>query len=223
MYSNPPPTFFFPLLAKVSSSSFTFFDPRIVGIFIDMRTRPSAMVRKFMQANASTDPPRPTLLPAGDDSAENSWPQDPIRDEYCFFYGTLMDPDTLCKVLGLSRPPLLMRPARIIGYQIKLWGPYPALLDDKPLNPVDGMVCGLLSPARLDRLRSYESNKYQLQGCLINILNDDGSTEKTIEGVSFMWNGRPDELRGGSFDPKQWGKDIQLRETDSELQKPWNV
>ncbi|CAG7915908.1 unnamed protein product [Penicillium olsonii] len=99
-----------------------------------MRTRPSAMVRKFMQANASTDPPRPTLLPAGDDSAANSWPQDPIRDEYCFFYGTLMDPDTLCKVLGLSRPPPLMRPARIIGYQIKLWGPYPALLDDKPLH-----------------------------------------------------------------------------------------
>ncbi|KAB8215790.1 hypothetical protein BDV33DRAFT_8408 [Aspergillus novoparasiticus] len=95
-----------------------------------------------------------------------------------------MDPDTLCKVLGSSKPPPMMRPARIICYEIKLWGPYPALLD-KPLHPVDGMVCGLLSPTQLDRLAAYETDKYRLKSCLINVLNNDGGTEETIEGVSL--------------------------------------
>ncbi|KAJ5514419.1 hypothetical protein N7463_003971 [Penicillium fimorum] len=182
-------------------------------------TRPSPMVRKFIRANASADPPRPSLLPSSDNFAQNSWPQDPIRDEYCFFYGILMDLDTLSKDLGSSKPPPIMRPARIIGYEIKLWGPYPALLYGKPLHLVDGMVCGHLSPTQLDRLAAYETDKYPLQACLINVLNDDGSTEKTIEGVSFMWNGRQDELRRGTFDLKQWRKHRQLRGLDWGLQK----
>ncbi|KAJ5840531.1 uncharacterized protein N7525_005719 [Penicillium rubens] len=110
-------------------------------------TRPSPTARKFIRDNTSADPPSPSLLPSSDNSAEDSWPQDPIRDKYCFFYGTLMDPDILSKVLRSSKPLPIMRPARITGYEIKLWGPYPALVDDKPLHPVDGMVCGLLSPA----------------------------------------------------------------------------
>ncbi|CAG8037669.1 unnamed protein product [Penicillium nalgiovense] len=124
-----------------------------------------------------------------------------------------MDPDILSKVLGSSKPLPIMRPARIIGYEIKLWGQYPALLD-KPLHPVDGIVCGLLSPTQLDRLAAYETDKYCLRACLINVLNNDSSTEKTIEGVSFMWNGRQDELREGTFDLKQWRKNRQLRELD---------
>ncbi|KAJ5230719.1 hypothetical protein N7489_011427 [Penicillium chrysogenum] len=177
-------------------------------------TRPSPTARKFIRDNTSADPPRPSLLPSSDNSAEDSWPQDPIRDKYCFFYGTLMDPDVLSRVLGSSKPLPIMRPARIIGYEIKLWGPYPALVDNKPLHPVDGIVCGLLSPTQLDRLAAYETDKYHLRACLINVLNNDGNTEKTIEGASFMWNGRQDELREGTFDLKQWRKDRQLRKLD---------
>ncbi|CAI7671489.1 unnamed protein product [Penicillium bialowiezense] len=168
------------------------------------------MVRKFLRANAAADQPKPSLLPPSDNSAENSGPQYPIPDEYCFFYGTLMDPDILSKALGSSKPLPTMRPARIIGYEIKLWGTYPALIVN-PLHPVDGMVCGLLTPTQLDRLAAYETDKYYLRACLINVLNNDGSTEKTIEGVTFVWNGREDELREGTFDLKQWLKDRQLR------------
>ncbi|KAJ5146109.1 uncharacterized protein N7515_000673 [Penicillium bovifimosum] len=211
-------------IATLPSINLLLSSPRPVEIYIDImrKSRPSAMMRKLLQHklhNALADPPGPPS-PPWDSSDENPWPEDSIRDEYCFLYGTLMDPDTLSKVLGSSIPPLMMRPARVIGYQVKLWGPYPALLDDKPLHPVVGMVCGVLSPTQLDRLAAYETDKYHLQGCLIDVLNDDGSTEKTIEGVSFMWNGRQDELREGTFDLKQWRKERQLSELEyCELQK----
>ena len=81
---------------------------------------------------------------------------------------------------------------------MKLQGPYLALLGDQPLSPVDGIVCGLLSSRQLDRLVVYEADKSQLRSCLINIFNN-GSIEKTVDGVSFMWNGREDELWEGTL------------------------
>ncbi|KAJ9490537.1 hypothetical protein VN97_g2699 [Penicillium thymicola] len=119
---------------------------------------------------------------------------------------------TLNSSINLTLPHTLRRPPRrpllthwIIGYEIKLLGPYPALVD-KPLHPVDGMVCGLLSPTKLDRLAAYETDKSDLQPCLINVLNNDGSTEETIEGVSFMWNGRQDELREDFSIAHKWAQ-----------------
>lgn len=42
-----------------------------------------------------------------------------FRKEYYFFYGTLMDPSTLARVLQLpSRPQLY--PAKIVGFSCKL-------------------------------------------------------------------------------------------------------
>ncbi|KAJ5632405.1 hypothetical protein N7490_008744 [Penicillium lividum] len=108
-----------------------------------------------------------------------------------------------------------MSRARVIGYDIKLWGPYPALIDGEPLQPVDGMVFEILSKTQLDRLESYETDNYQLQPCLIDILNHDNSVLSTVDGVTFMWNGEEDELQEGTFDLKQWKKEKRLRELDS--------
>ncbi|CAG8064486.1 unnamed protein product [Penicillium salamii] len=130
---------------------------------------------------------------------------DPIRDENCFFYGSLIDPDMLMQVLGSARPLPFMRRARVTGYEITLWGPYPALLP-KPLHRVDffsGMVTDLLLPTQLDRLAHYETNKHRCQPNLIDILNEDDGIERTIEGVCLVWDGKFDELRGGTFDLKQ--------------------
>ncbi|KAJ5382742.1 hypothetical protein N7517_000653 [Penicillium concentricum] len=161
-------------------------------------TRPSIMVRKFLQDDQSEDPNQ--YQTAFDGSAskspEDGWPRDPFRQEYCFFYGTLMDPQTLSRVLKLSDPTHVLRCARVIGYKIRLWAPtLPFLM------------------AQIDRLVAYETDKSQLRPCLIELLNDD-DTEKTIEGVTFMWNGRQDELREGLFDLKQWKKEKQLSELD---------
>lgn len=176
-------------------------------------TRPSLMLRKFLEDNDSADALRQNQTEP-DSSPEDGWPRDPFRREYCFFYGTLMDPNTLSQVLKSSERPPVMRRARVIGYEIKLWGPYPALLDGEPLHLVDGMVYEILSQTELDRLAAYETDKYQLRPCLIDLLNDDDSVEKTIEGVAFMWDGQQDELREGTFDLKQWKKEKQLGDLD---------
>jgi hypothetical protein len=97
-----------------------------------------------------------------------------------------------------------MRRARVRGYQIKLWGPYPALVDGEVNQPVNGIMCEILSQTHMDRLVAYETDKYRLEYCFIDILNDDDSVKKTINGVSFMWNGEEDELQPGTFDLKEW-------------------
>ncbi|KAJ5404865.1 hypothetical protein N7465_006149 [Penicillium sp. CMV-2018d] len=175
--------------------------------------RPSRMLRKFLEHNDSADTLRQNQT-ASDNSAEDGWPRDPFQREYCFFYGTLMDPHTLSQVLKSSKRPPVLRHARVIGFEIKLWGPYPALLSGKPLRSVDGMAYEILSQTQLDRLAAYETDKYQLRPCLIELLNDDDSIEETVEGVTFMWNGQRDELREGTFDLKRWKKEKQLGDLD---------
>lgn len=102
-------------------------------------TCPSLMLRKFLEDNDLADAVRQNQTEP-DNSPEDGWPRDPFRREYCFFYGTLMDPHTLSQVLKSSERPSVMRRARVIGYEIKRWGPYPALLDGEPLRSVDGMA-----------------------------------------------------------------------------------
>ncbi|KAH8434305.1 gamma-glutamylcyclotransferase family protein [Aspergillus melleus] len=150
---------------------------------------------------------------ASDHSAENDKSPEPFRRAYCFFYGTLMDPDTLSRVLKLpkTQTPPVMRRARVVGYEVKLWGPYPALRD-KPLNPVNGMAYEVLSQTQFDQLAAYETGKYCSSLCFIDLLNDDDTVRETIAGFTFLWNGEQDELREGTFDLKEWKKEKQLRD-----------
>lgn len=89
-----------------------------------------------------------------------------------------------------------MRPARMISYEIKFWGQYPALVDGKPFPPVDGFACKILLREHWDRLVAYETDEYDLEPILVDFL-DNG--EKEVQGVAFWWNGEPEELRGESF------------------------
>jgi gamma-glutamylcyclotransferase (GGCT)/AIG2-like uncharacterized protein YtfP len=173
------------------------------------------MVRKFLNRSASGHESTQSLTASPNFSQEGSAPAASFESQYCFVYGTLMDPKTLSQVLRTSdRLPIISR-ARVIGYEIKLWGPYPALIDSKPLRPVDGMVFEIMSKTQLDRLVSYETDNYQLQPCLIDILNQDDSVKCTVDGVTFMWNGQEEELQEGKFDLKQWKKEQSLRILDS--------
>ncbi|KAJ6190654.1 hypothetical protein N7519_000675 [Penicillium mononematosum] len=52
----------------------------------------------------------------------------------------------------------VMRRARVTGFEIKLWGPYPALLG-KPLHSVECVACEIVSQTQLDRLRLMRRTK----------------------------------------------------------------
>ena len=106
-----------------------------------------------------------------------AWEQDPnydykaFRKQYYFFYGTLMDPTTLSKVLNnISREQGY--PAKVIGYSYMLWGPYPALLNGPPGKTVYGMAYEIQSREEADKLQAYETDNYRAQSCLIDL--DDG-------------------------------------------------
>ncbi|KAJ5683934.1 uncharacterized protein N7477_000279 [Penicillium maclennaniae] len=159
---------------------------------------PPLMVRKFLEYKVSEDP---RLDPKTfSKSPEAGSPRTPFREGYFFFYGTLMHLSTLAKILQLPEPPQ-MRPARVIGYEIKLWGQYPALVDGEAHHPVDGLAYEIISRAHWDRLAAYETDQYDLQPILIDFL-DNG--EKGVEGVAFGWKGELEDLRDGSFNLENW-------------------
>lgn len=134
------------------------------------------MARKFLEYKESEDPTLHLETPSYCD--ESGWPRQPFREGCFFFYGTLMDPGTLARVLQLSEPPQ-MRPARVIGYQVKHWGNYPVLVDGKPFQPVDGLACEIVLPEHWDRLVAFATDvtdQYDLSPILIDFL-DTGEEE----------------------------------------------
>ena len=52
-------------------------------------------------------------------------------------------------------------------------------------------------------LAAYETKKYRLEYCFIDIPNDDGNFEKTVNSVTFMWNPQENELRPDTFDLRE--------------------
>ncbi|KAL9123472.1 MAG: hypothetical protein Q9217_007088 [Psora testacea] len=118
------------------------------------------------------------------------------RDSLYFFYGSLMDQERLCLVLGLKSVPTF-RPAHVIGYECMLWGPYPALID-KAGGIVHGVTYKVEDEADVEevrqRLARYETDKYDRAP--VNVRYEDGSQ---ASGWTFAWNGNQDELKAGTF------------------------
>lgn len=116
-----------------------------------------------------------------------------------FFYGTLQDPTILSEVIDSSTTPTL-KPAQIIGYELKLWGQYPAVVD-KQDGVVEGSVFEVLDEAAAEKLAYYETNNYRPEPC--NIYYKDGS-QKTGYLFKFCWD--PNDLSEGSFNLDTWLK-----------------
>lgn len=119
--------------------------------------------------------------------------------ELYFFYGSLMYPRMVQHVLQLPEPPE-MRPAEVVGYRVKMWGPYPALLHGEPGELVRGMVCEVEGGEHKDRLQKYESDCYWAARCFVRV---DG-VEEQVAGKTFLWSGDTDDLDEGSFDHESW-------------------
>lgn len=119
--------------------------------------------------------------------------------EWYFFYGSLMDPSQLQRVLGTRYRPRNLVPAEIVGYHIKMWGPYPALIVGPPENAVKGVAYEVKSGVDKNKLATYESNNYREHKCCIRL---KGGTQ--MSGTTFEWAEGMDDLKAGSFDLKDW-------------------
>ena len=91
-----------------------------------------------------------------------------------------MDPKTLAQVLRLPFR-LTTQPAKIVGYSCKLWGPYPALVDNPPGAIVHGVAYEVQSSEEVGYLQAYEADSYRHRGCLIEF--GDG---REVAGKAFI-------------------------------------
>jgi hypothetical protein len=109
----------------------------------------------------------------------------PKQEEYpvwYFFYGTLAQPEVLSQVLGLSEPPVI-KAAEIRGGSIKVWGgKYKALVDGLPSSTVHGHAFEVDSREQEEALRIYETEKYEVVRCRINIQG-----EGMVRGLTFRF------------------------------------
>lgn len=128
------------------------------------------------------------------------------KDVY-FLYGSLMDPSRLRSVLGLSERPQL-RPASVVGYAVKMWGPYPALVDGPTGNVVPGMAFDVEGAGKKERLAAYETDRYTAVPVIIRF-----EAGTSCDGKAFVWNRGRDknELIEGTFGLKDWQQEQLLR------------
>ncbi|KAI9775772.1 MAG: hypothetical protein M1839_000900 [Geoglossum umbratile] len=109
-----------------------------------------------------------------------------------------MDLSTLTKVLGISyRPPTC--PATVTGYKCKLWGQYPALVDEPLGETISGVAYEIQSQDEKTGLETYEGDSYALEGCLIKFENGT-----RMLGLTFKWKGDLGVLKDDSFDLRDW-------------------
>jgi gamma-glutamylcyclotransferase (GGCT)/AIG2-like uncharacterized protein YtfP len=120
-----------------------------------------------------------------------------FRPQYFFFYGSLMDARQLRKVLQLQETPVLQS-ASIVGWDIKLWGQYPALVS-KVNNITHGMAFEVQKKKYVEYLTRYETEAYRVKECMIKL--DDG---RDLAGMTFIWNAGTELLKEGNFNLKDW-------------------
>lgn len=118
-----------------------------------------------------------------------------------FFYGTLMDPSLLSEILELPTKPTL-RPAKLAGYSLKLWGQYPALLGGFTGNIIQGMVYNVETEAIGGRLAEYETKAYRAAPCMIQFT--DAQEPPEVDGWTFEYAGNPMDISDGEFDLDVW-------------------
>lgn len=177
----------------------------------DVRSKVSPFVQKLRTAPPDWYYKPPKTPPPVDFLAPPTGPY--------FFYGTLVDPSMIAEILGLDHEPEL-RPAYIVGYECKLWGQYPALLD-APDSIVEGAVYHVSTVEDGEKLAAYETRNYRIERCWINYL-DKKEPSREI-GSTFKFVGDRGDLSEGQFDLKVWlkrmGRTAALEKLEGKVKK----
>lgn len=112
-----------------------------------------------------------------------------------------MGPFFFSKVLNLPEKPIL-RPAELIGYPLKLWGQYPALVDGPAGAVVEGMGCEIESERHAEKLVRYETRAYRPAPCPIRFTDRQEPGE--VSGTTFEFVGNTMDVDNGKFDFVVW-------------------
>lgn len=172
----------------------------------------SPFERKFLRAQARADaegrsqpsessrPARPATTP------HFPWPMDNTRKGWYFCFGILMDPSTMAGVLQIAKPPR-SHPARVIGYETRLWGPYPPLIDGKHGQLVEGIASEILSQNQVDRPIAYETSKYFIRRCTVALLDVGvGRQARSFDGMESWMNCRKEtSVWENTCERRSWG------------------
>lgn len=95
-----------------------------------------------------------------------------------------------------------LRPAYIVGYECKLWGQYPALVDGPGFSSIEGAVFQVRTVQEGKRLAEYETANYRTTPCQIR--SRDGKQPDIENGHVFVFAGDRRELSEGTFDLQVW-------------------
>ncbi|KUI58380.1 hypothetical protein VP1G_05674 [Cytospora mali] len=159
--------------------------------------RRKLMLEKFLAADEDDSDLEEFHRKAGIALAEENARAREAKELY-FFYGSLMFPRMLQHVLDLHELPEL-KPAEVVGLHLKMWGPYPALVNGESGEVVRGMAYEVESGEQKDKLARYETECYRTRKFYISVLG-----EEKVLGTTFVWNGDSDGLDEGTFDVKSW-------------------
>ena len=103
----------------------------------------------------------------------------------------------LAEVIGSEENPVLHR-AKIFGYKMMMWGPYPALVRDKDNAVIEGAAFHVENEAQARRLQRYETSAYAPKSCRIHF--ESRTEQKDAAGWTFVWDQSLNELSEGQFD-----------------------
>ena len=99
----------------------------------------------------------------------SSDPVYPLQDQYLvwyFFYGNLTKPEILGSRLGITEEDIELHPASVRGGRLGTWlDKYRALLDGEPEDVVEGFGFLVRSLEDEDKLRTYETDAYEVVRC----------------------------------------------------------
>ncbi|MCJ1330481.1 hypothetical protein MMC10_007165 [Thelotrema lepadinum] len=106
-----------------------------------------------------------------------STPVHPLQDEYpvwYFFYGNLAKPKILGPRLGIVEEDVELHPARVRGGRLGTWSDkYRALLDGESEDTVEGFGFLVRSVEDEDKLRTYETDAYEVVRCEMDLGNGE--------------------------------------------------
>ena len=130
-------------------------------------------------------------------------------DRLYFFYGTLMDSKLLASILGLKSDPQL-KPAKVIGFRIKLWGSFPAMIQAHG-QTLHGVAYEIASDQEVEnqvaKLQTYETSRYRRYPVIVRY--EDGTRPA---GWAFLWDGDEKVLQEGEFDLEAWRTEFHNRQ-----------